>query len=312
LVVALYGWSFSKVRQWEDVAEPSSIELRSTQRGQAIGGRPVYEGATQSIRPGSGGFAVQYGFLNFNQDPLNVRFSIPEKELFASVTEFGYFQRELDRMLGEFRSTAEQAARRGASQAQIDAMEQGYKRKRADYLASKGFRLVGDHQVEVDMRTLVRRNAPRMRALARLFEQLAFQKKYDSEDVLGAVVSMMQTSLYYREPSSAEGERHIGGLLPPVEALSRGWADCDSKTGTTASILTNWDRIKAIGVALPAHYLMGVYQNPRHGDVYVDYQGLTYVLIEPVGPAHLPIGTIGRESMEALQSSQGFGIDVFS
>jgi hypothetical protein len=123
---------------------------------------------------------------------------------------------------------------------------------------------------------------------------------------------MLQTSLFYQEPPPAEGDRHIGGLLPPLEALSRGWADCDTKSATAASILTNWSQVRAIGVALSAHYLMGVYQNPRHGDVYVEYQGLPYVLVEPVGPAHLPIGTVGRETMESLQSPQGFGIDTFS
>src|SRR5262249_38306818 len=159
-----------------------------------------------------------------------------------------------------------------------------YKKRRAEYLALKGFRLVSDHKVEIDMKALVRRNAPRLRSMARVFEQIASAKGYDSEDLIGAVVSMLQTSIFYREPASAEGQRHIGGLLPPLEALSRGWADCDSKSGTAASILTNWSDVRAIGVALPEHYLMGIYRNPRHVDVYMDYQGLPYVLIEPVGP----------------------------
>ena len=311
-LVALFAWSFERGQEWDRILHPPSSSLSMASRGQPVGGVRVYEGAYQSIRPAAGGFDLRYGFVNFNQDALNVRFSIDRQSIFTSVGEFGYYQADLDRLLTNYRSNAEAAARQGASQAQLDAMEQDYKRQRVQYLASKGFRLVDEHKVEIDMRTLVRRNAPRLRAVAKDFEQIAFQKQYDSEDVIGAVISMLQTSLFYKEPPSAEGGRHIGGLLPPLEALSRGWADCDTKTGTAASILTNWDKIKAIGVALPEHYLMGIYQNPRHGDVYVDYQGLPYVLVEPVGPAHLPIGTIGRESMDALQSSQGFGIDVFS
>ena len=312
LAVALFFSSYRRVERWECLLHPESSGLASVSRGQSIGGVQVYEGASQSIRPGPGGVNVQYGFLNFNQDALSFRFSINQQALFTSVSEFGYYQSQLDRLLTDYRANAQQLAARGASQGQLDALEQQYKQQRAQYLSSKGFRLVGEHKVEIDMPLLVRRNGSRLRPVAKLFAQIASEKQYDSEDIIGAVVSMLQTSLFYKEPPSAEGERHIGGLLPPLEALSRGWADCDTKTGTAASILSNWDEIKAIGVALPDHYLMGIYQNPRHGDVYVEYQGLPYVLVEPVGPAHLPIGTVGRESMDALQSSQGFGIDVFS
>lgn len=312
LALALFAWSFDHVRDWERTLYPENAGLVSTIRGQSIGGRSVYEGARQSVRTDPQRVDLQYGFINFNQDNLSVRFSIDQKVIFASVSEFGYYQNQLDQMLNDYHARADQASRQGASQAQLDAMQQDYQRRRAQYLESKGFRLIDAHKVEIDMPELVRRNAPRLRGIAKLFEQISFQKHYDSEDLIGAVVSMLQTALFYKEPPNAEGERHIGGLLPPMEALARGWGDCDTKTGTVASILTNWDKIKAVGIGLPDHYLMGIYQNPRHGDVYVEYQGLPYVLIEPVGPAHLPIGTVGQESMDALQSPQGFEINSFS
>jgi hypothetical protein len=77
-----------------------------------------------------------------------------------------------------------------------------------------------------------------------------------------------------------------------------------------ASILKNWSNIHAIGVALPSHYLMGISRLPRHGDVYMDYGGLQYVLVEPAGPAWLPIGSVGQDTMDMLQS-QGVQIDPF-
>jgi hypothetical protein len=91
----------------------------------------------------------------------------------------------------------------------------------------------------------------------------------------------------------------------------RGWGDCDTKTGLLASILSNWPGMKLVGVSVPGHYLMGVLRIPDKRDVFVEYDGLQYVLVEPAGPAWLPPGSVSDFTTNLLQSPEGYHIDAF-
>ena len=68
---------------------------------------------------------------------------------------------------------------------------------------------------------------------------------------------------------------------------------------------------KMVGIAVPGHYLMGILRIPAKRDVYVEYGGLRYVLIESAGPAWLPPGTVADHTMALLQGVDGFRIDPF-
>ena len=56
---------------------------------------------------------------------------------------------------------------------------------------------------------------------------------------------------------------------------------------------------------------MGVLQIPDQGDVFIEYQGLKYVLVEPAGPAWLPPGRVGDETTAKLNAPDGYKIDAF-
>jgi hypothetical protein len=150
-----------------------------------------------------------------------------------------------------------------------------------------------------------------LKPLALAFDRIAAEKSYDSESLVGAVTAMVQTALHYKIPPQLENGRHTGGILPPVMALVRGWGDCDTKTGLLASLLANWPRMRMVGISVPGHYLMGVLRIPGHGDAFIEYQGLQYVLIEPAGPAWLSPGTVGEDTMPMLQGAAGFKIEPF-
>lgn len=320
IALACIVYAAQSTLEWQRILETPRGELNVISRAQPSGaGVPVYSGASQIIRPVGSAYSIEYRFLNFNKDSLWVQFIIAKATLNATAQEFGYYQKDLDALSAQYQRAVDLAKQDEGnfplSQAQkteqLQTLEQNYKKKRADYLASKGFKFRSDNVLEVDMPKLVQRNTPRLQTLAQAFSNIAKERNYDSEDTIGGVTAMVETALYYKEPPTIEGTRNIDGLLPPLESLTAGWGDCDTKTGVLASTLKNWDGLRAIGVALPTHYLMGIYQTPRHGDVYIEYGGLDYVLIDPAGPAWLPIGTVNQNTMDMLQAQDGMEIDQF-
>lgn len=244
----------------------------------AAGGQTPY----QRIRAAGELSVAEYGFRNFNDDTLTISYSLKSSALASYEGRYGY-------------TRAEAAAAKDA---------------RA-YLASRGFRFVGSNTVAPDMPRIVKENAPLLKPVAMAFDKVAADRKYDQADLIGAVASLAQTAMQYRIPPSVIGERHTGGILPPVSALLRGWGDCDTKSGVVASILSNWPHMRLVGVGPPGHYLVGVLRIPNKGDLFVEYEGLQYVLIEPAGPAWLPPGTVADATQDLLAAGDGYRIEPF-
>lgn len=241
--------------------------------------------AYQRIKKAPGAYDIEYGFTNFNDDSLSVKFSLEGGLLEKSEREFGYIRKELEALSAE---------------------------EQKSYLASKSFRILPGNLVAVDIPALVRKNVKGVRPLAEEFGRVQREKRYDSEDLIGAVTAMVQTALFYRIPPAIEGARRTGGVLTPLKALALGWGDCDSKAVLMASVLMSWDRIQAVGVGLSGHYLMGIHRIPGRGDVFVEYGGRQYVLIEPSGPAWMLPGTVSRETLDLLQAQEDVEIDSFN
>ncbi len=130
-------------------------------------------------------------------------------------------------------------------------------------------------------------------------------------DIIGAVLSYAQTAVKYKEPDDVYKGKHTGGILPPITTVVLGWGDCDTKTGMVASILSNWGQMRMVGVSVPGHYLMAVLQIPDKGDMYVEYKGLQYILLEPAGPGWFPPGHVADETVAQLNGSDGYKMYPF-
>lgn len=239
-------------------------------------------GPSQRIRVAADVASAQYVFNNFNDDHLTISYSLKKSALDSYEARYGYTRAE------------------AAAAKDIRA-----------YMASRGFRLVGPNTVAVDMPKIVRENGPLLRPVAAAFEKVASSQHYDQGDIIGAVASLVQTAMIYKIPPSEVGDRHTGGILPPVSAILRGWGDCDTKSGVVASILSNWPNMRLVGVGPPGHYLVGVLRIPNKGDLFVEYEGLQYVLVEPAGPAWLPPGTVADSTQDLLAGSEGYRIEPF-
>lgn len=290
--------------------------------GEASGGSNTGGGPRtyQRIQKTAAYRAASYGFQNFNKDKLEVSYSIAEKDFKPYNESFGYTQQGLAEVKA-WRESARQSAyklaiKQGKSQSQLDnaiaAVDKEYDQRSKDYLTSHGFRMMKGNVVTVDMPGVVHKNAALIKPLSLSFEKIANQRKYRSGDIIGSVLSFVQTAMYYKQPDPVYKDKHTGGVLPPITAVVVGWGDCDTKTGLLGSILSNWAQMKMVGVSVPGHYLMGVLLIPEKGDVFLEYQGLQYVLVEPAGPAWLPPGQVGEETTELLNGRDGYKIEPFN
>ena len=237
---------------------------------------------SQRVRTAGDSISVDYGFTNFNDDRLTISYSLKKSALAAYEARYGYTQ-------AEARAAADVRA----------------------YMSSRGFRMLQGNVVIPDMPKIVKENTVLLKPVATAFDGVAQQRHYDQADLIGAVASLAQTAMEYRVPEPVVGQKHTGGILPPVSALLRGWGDCDTKSGVIASILSNWPHMRLVGIGPPGHYLIGVLRIPNKGDLFVEYQGLQYVLIEAAGPAWLPPGTVADSTQDLLAGADGYRIEPF-
>lgn len=290
--------------------------------GQSSGDGPEIgsEGdATQRIRKDGGCHCAEYSFQSFNRDRISVAYKLDDPDFRKYDDSFGYRKEEIDGLRkwrdDERKNAYQLAVKKGQSQAQLDAavaaVDKQYDAKLHGYMTAKGFRMEKGNTVRVDMPQIVRNNAPLIRALSLSFERVATQRGYRSMDIIGAVLSFVQTAMRYQQPDPVYKGKHTGGLLPPVTAVLLGWGDCDTKTAVLASILGNWAQMRMVGISVPGHYLMAVLQIPDKGDMFVEHQGLQYVLVEPAGPAWLPPGRVADTTVEELNAREGYRIEPF-
>lgn len=240
-------------------------------------------------------FELSYKFQNFNRDRLKVEFTISKADLLASVREYGYRKKDLAAIHRKYSAQGQKV----------------YDREVMMYFMKRGFRVMSKDTVMPDIPLMVRRNMKRMHGLAFALQRIGDRRRYDSDDMIGAVTAMIQTAMQYRVPPVVENGRRIAGVHPPMQALYEGWGDCDTKSGVLATVLANWSGIRGVGLALPRHYLIGIARIPRNGDVYVSHRGIDYVLIEPAGPAWLPPGQVGDATLAMLDSMAGVPIQPF-
>ena len=261
----------------------------------------------------------EYGFFNFNSDFLKISYQLPRKALQEYCDSFGYDDGEIRRLDREhqlsYDGAFDFARSHSLPQEKLDTLlkniDRQYKLNLKVYMAGRGFRIESGNIALVDMPDLVKNNITRLKKVAQAFERIATQGNYDSMTTIGAATSFVQLALRYQVPPKVGAGKNSGGILPPLEALLRGWGDCDTKTALLASILGNWELVRMVGISLPHHYLMAVRRSPQKGDIYVRYQGVDYVLIDPAGPAWLPPGLVGSDTADYLQSDQDYAIEPF-
>jgi len=316
LVIAPVGGDMPRAQAADDEdeeEEEESEEKRYTSRETR-----TEKGTSQKIYMDGTSLKAQYNFINFNKDRVTINFAMSGQDYINYLSGYGYSDLEMS-ALKKWRETTRQdvwkkaflkGGKRAAEQA-IAGVEVGYDTRLRALLRSRGLALRAGNVVECDMPVIVKRNIPLLKPLAMAFQKIASERKYSEEDLIGAVLSLVQTALRYKIPPLMEKRLHTCGLLPPARALLSGWGDCDTKTGLLAAVLGNWSGMRMVGIAVPGHYLMAIRRLPGKGDVFVRYEGLEYVLLEPAGPAWLEPGMVGTHTTALLSGAEGYKVEPF-
>ena len=276
------------------------------------------KGTSQRIFREGSSLKAEYAFINFNKDRLGVSFAMEERDFKRYLADYGYSDADLN-ILKSWRENARQAAwkaavpegGKAAGDKAVADVDTEYDTRLRALLHSRGMALRAGNTVECDVPFIVKRNVKLLNPLAIAIQQIATEKKYSEEDMVGAVVSLVQTAIRYKIPPPVENGVHTGGLWPPGRTLLGGWGDCDTKTALLAGILSSWKGMRMVGIAVPGHYLMAIRRLPGKGDMFVRYEGLEYVLVEPAGPAWLEPGRVGTHTTELLAGEEGYKVEPF-
>jgi len=263
---------------------------------------------------------AEYGFVNFNNDPFRISYSLPSAELTSYCQNYGYCDADLDALFQWQKLTIADALHNAREHNQTqdefnrarDLIVKEYNAKLHGLLQSRGFSRVKNNIYVADIPEVVKRNVVVMRPVSNQISASAVKREYSSDEIISAALSLVQTGLRYENVPDVIGGRHTGGIYPPAEALLKGEGDCDTKSALLAAILLNWNRINLVGVSVPNHYLIGVLHNPTKGDAYVEYRGARYVLMEPAGPGWLPLGMVSQRTMALLKAGTEVSIQPFS
>ena len=276
------------------------------------------KGTSQRIYREGPSLKARYEFVNFNKDRIGVNFGMSERDYGSYLAGYGYSETDMARLKAwreKTRKTAWEKALflggKAAGEKALAAIDEEYETRLRALLRARGMALRAGNLVECDVPVIAKKNIKLLTPLAEALQKVAAAKNYSDEDTVGAALSLVQTALRYKIPPNIENGVHTGGLLPPARALLSGWGDCDTKTALLASILGNWSGLRMVGIAVPGHYLMAIRRLPGKGDMFVRYEGLEYVLVEPAGPAWLEPGTVGTHTAALLAAGEGYRVEPF-
>lgn len=142
--------------------------------------------------------------------------------------------------------------------------------------------------------------------LAPLADQLKQQGTTETEARQKTVVYILDfiQAIPYQLLDSQSG-RSGKGFLSPRQVLEQNRGDCDSKVTLMAALLAQlFPELKQAMVFVPGHALLGVALPAGPGDATLSHEGETYLLMEPTGPAQLPMGQLAPASRVLVDSRQ--------
>ena len=93
------------------------------------------------------------------------------------------------------------------------------------------------------------------------------------------------------------------GYLPPLGVITNNQGDCDSKSVLMASLIRSLlPDVPMVMIYLPEHALLGISMPFRTNEPTFEFEGISYLLMEPTGPAILPLGEIAAKSKSDIAS----------
>ncbi|MCC2617942.1 transglutaminase-like domain-containing protein [Aestuariibacter halophilus] len=123
----------------------------------------------------------------------------------------------------------------------------------------------------------------------------------NTRDYVNLLLSWIQSIPY--NPLENRLTSNGAGYLAPVEVLLSNQGDCDSKTTLMAALMRSLlPRLRMELVYLPRHALMAAALSHREEEQTLQVGKSRLLLMEPTGPAPLPVGEISTQSASKLAS----------
>jgi hypothetical protein len=159
------------------------------------------------------------------------------------------------------------------------------------------------NKFSVDYDWVVNHSANPIYSVAKTIRSAARKKGYRStRELIGAFASFVQ-SLEYRIPpnnrTNDEGEEILtAGAMMPLETLSNGWGDCDSKSMLFAALVKSINLADVCFIVMDEHLFAGVKIRPSQDDQTIRFNNKEWVLLELTDA--WPIGRVPANHLNAV------------
>jgi hypothetical protein len=159
---------------------------------------------------------------------------------------------------------------------------------------------LGQEAVKADhIRYISENKAPLLPVAQAIYETLAVNS--ESRIYVNLLLSWVQSIPYneLEDRMSSNG----AGYLPPLAIIRQNQGDCDSKSVLMASLIRSLlPDVKLVMIYLPQHALLGISLPTRSNEQTFSFNGSEYLLMEPTGPAVMPLGSIATTTSSAINS----------
>jgi hypothetical protein len=239
--------------------------------------------------------------------PENIQLSyeFEDKQLSWSLKGRGVTQAELEREGARLSRQIRRASARLKQQQRRD-----FRAYRQDVSAQvlDRFNYVRDPDlgglIRPDYAALARGQADLLRPMARAIAEAAEAAGDGGTRPRVALALALMQEIPYDELRT-RGATDGTGFAVPAELLHVNQGDCDSKATALASLMrTLAPEVETAIVLLPGHAVLAADLPVQPGDRTLSLDGQRFVLMEPAGPARIPLGQVS-DSSRRLLSEQG-------
>jgi len=190
---------------------------------------------------------------------------------------------------------AVRAKSRSAAKDALEGAEKVGRQALVSFAKEKGFIVDPGNVILPDHPREVSESAPALGALA-----AALAKDLKSDDpraFADKALHFAQSIPYEKRPNGGDA-----GFRRPLSLLAKNKGDCDGKTVLFLALVRAQYPDLAMGVVLvPEHAFAAVALSPKPGERTIKEGGVTYVIMEPVGPAQTKIGKPSKAAKKGLR-----------
>lgn len=163
-----------------------------------------------------------------------------------------------------------------------------------DHYYSRFTSYLGQEAIKPDhLRYISENKLPLLPVAQAIYENLA--QNSETRAYVNVLLSWIQSIPY--NPLESRLSSNGAGFLPPLAVIESNQGDCDSKSVLMASLIRSLlPDVKMVMIYLPNHALLGISLPYRTNEKTFTIEETPYLLMEPTGPAIMPLGMVGNDS----------------